>query len=523
MSDYWERRAARNMWRYMEDAEKTAEEIRKLYQRGYRYLAEEINQIFERFRDAHNLTDEDARQLLNTMQSPTDLHELKEKLKQTTDGEEKAELLAKLESAAYQHRIQRFQSLVDQIDTITTQIYKAELKIAEDACQRLAEDVYYKTIYQVQKQTGLGFSFSLIDDAAIKKATSLKWYGKNYSERIWVNTDRLAEKLKEELMVNFITGRTNREAAESVQFEFAKGMQNARRLVRTESCYLANQMEMKAYEECEIEKYRFVATLDLKTSDICRELDGKVFLVSEQQPGKNCPPMHPYCRSTTICDIGEDELARMARRARNPETGRTETVPASMTYKQWYDEKVRGHPDAELNEKKIKHQSADKKQYQRYKDVLKDDAPKTLDDFQNMKYGKPEKWDFVKLDYQRRNELLQHPERKLPNAENAILPEPKFTKYLFDKNSKSGYPKGKAFTSRLGYDESNWKKLQQEIRYRSTKYPAQHVDNNGYGDRYVQQMILYGQKDTPANVVVAWIKKPDGTIGMTSAYIKEAK
>ena len=396
MSDYWERRAARNMWRYMEDAEKTAEEIKKLYQRGYRYLAEEINQIFERFRDAHNLTDEDARQLLNTMQSPTDLHELKEKLKQTTDSEEKAELLAKLESAAYQHRIQRFQSLVDQIDTIMTQTYKAELKIAEDACQRLAEDVYYKTIYQVQKQTGLGFSFSLIDDAAIKKAMSLKWYGKNYSERIWVNTDRLAEKLKEELMVNFITGRTNREAAESVQFEFAKGMQNVRRLVRTESCYLANQMEMKAYEECEIEKYRFVATLDLKTSDICRELDGKVFLVSERQPGKNCPPMHPYCRSTTICDIGEDELARMARRARNPETGRTETVPASMTYKQWYDEKVRGHPDAELNEKKIKHQSADKKQYQRYKDVLEDDAPKTLDDFQNMKYTESEKWEKLK-------------------------------------------------------------------------------------------------------------------------------
>ena len=106
--------------------------------------------------------------------------------------------------------------------------------------------------------------------------------------------------------------------------------------------------------------------------------------------------MHPYCRSTTICDIGEDELARMARRARNPETGRTETVPASMTYKQWYDEKVRGHPDAELNEKKIKHQSADKKQYQRYKDVLEDDAPKTLDDFQNMKYTEPEKWEKLK-------------------------------------------------------------------------------------------------------------------------------
>lgn len=86
----------------------------------------------------------------------------------------------------------------------------------------------------------------------------------------------------------------------------------------------------------------------------------------------------------------------MARRARNPETGRTETVPANMTYKQWYDQKVKGHPDAELNEKKIKHQSADKKQYQRYKDVLEDDAPKTLDDFQNVKYTEPEKWEKLK-------------------------------------------------------------------------------------------------------------------------------
>ena len=56
----------------------------------------------------------------------------------------------------------------------------------------------------------------------------------------------------------------------------------------------------------------------------------------------------------------------------------------------------------------------------------------------------------MKLDYQRRNELLQHPELKLPNAENAILPEPKFTKYLFDENSEKGYPKGRAFTDRLG-------------------------------------------------------------------------
>ena len=127
------------------------------------------------------------------------------------------------------------------------------------------------------------------------------------------------------------------------------------------------------------------------------------------------------------------------------------------------------------------------------------------------------------MDYQRRNELLEHPELKLPNAENAILPEPKFTKYLFDENSEKGYPKGRAFTDRLGYGKDNWQKLQKALKDGAPRYPAQYVDNNGYGDRYVQKMVLYGEKGTPENVIVAWLKNADGTTKLTSAYIKEAK
>ena len=98
---------------------------------------------------------------------------------------------------------------------------------------------------------------------------------------------------------------------------------------------------MQSYEECGIETYIFIATLDLKTSDTCRALDGKRFPVAEQQPGKNCPPMHPWCRSTTICDITDEELAQMKRRARDPVTGKVKTIPGNMTYQQWYDQNVK--------------------------------------------------------------------------------------------------------------------------------------------------------------------------------------
>ena len=85
-------------------------------------------------------------------------------------------------------------------------------------------------------------------------------------------------------------------------------------------------MEMQSYEAAGIETYIYVATLDLRTSEVCRELDGKRFPVSKQEPGKNCPPMHPWCRSTTICDVSPEELAQMKRRARDPNTGKTDTA-----------------------------------------------------------------------------------------------------------------------------------------------------------------------------------------------------
>lgn len=343
MSSYWERRAAEDMWEYMEDAEKTAKKLTQLYRRGRRYLLSQIEEIFDKFQQDHGLTEEEAAQLLRTMKDPLDIAELKLKLSQEKDSEAKLKLLAAIESPAYAARIERLSDLGMQVEKLMQKTAKDSEKLIRDSSKSLCEKVYYKTIYQTQKQSGLGFSFSHIDEKLINKAMRTKWYGKNYSERIWDNTDQLASEIKQELMTNLLTGRTNNEAAEAIQFKMGKGIQNARRLVRTESCYLANQMEMESYKECGIEKYQFVATLDLRTSEICRNLDGKVFKVSEQKVGVNCPPMHPYCRSTTISYLGKDTLAKLKRRARDPETGESKTVPANMTYKQWYEENVKGN------------------------------------------------------------------------------------------------------------------------------------------------------------------------------------
>lgn len=99
-------------------------------------------------------------------------------------------------------------------------------------------------------------------------------------------------------------------------------------------------MELLSYEEADIEKYIFVAVLDKRTSRICQEHDNQVYDRDKAVPGVNCPPMHPWCRSTTVGYDEDADYSKLKRRARNPETGKVEYVPADMTYKEWYSEYV---------------------------------------------------------------------------------------------------------------------------------------------------------------------------------------
>ena len=396
---YWEKRKAWEMFRYMEQAERAAEEISRLYLKSSRHISLELDEIFERYQKKHKLSEKEAYRLLSSMKDKTSLDELKAALRSGGSDKTKAEILAELESPAYQARLERLQQLQNQLDLTMQNVYQQEKVKSTGHYVDLANEAYYRSIFDIQQRTGLNFGFNLISPAAVDRVVNSRWSGANYSARVWSNTKALAQDLKEELLLSLVTGRTDRETADIIANKFAAGASQARRLVRTESCNLANQMEMVSYEECGIEYYIYVATLDLRTSSICRSLDGKRFKVSEQQPGINCPPMHPWCRSTTICDIGDEELSQMKRRARDPVSGKTNTVPANMTYEEWYGKNVKGKSEAEFNEKMIRNRSADRRQFERYKEILGEEAPKTLDSFQKVKNADTDEYGILKAQY----------------------------------------------------------------------------------------------------------------------------
>lgn len=163
------------------------------------------------------------------------------------------------------------------------------------------------------------------------------------------------------------------------------------------------------------------------------------------------------------------------------------------------------------------------RQWERYRETLGDSVPKTFETFLKHKAAGDEKYRLWRLDYQRRNELLRHPERALPGAATATAADAKFTRYFFNPDSLDGAPKGDAFSSRLGYHADNWPLMRQEILTAAARYPATFKVETPYGRKYEQMVILQGLKNKQANVLIGWIVRADGTTHLTTAHVEEVK
>lgn len=95
------------------------------------------------------------------------------------------------------------------------------------------------------------------------------------------------------------------------------------------------QLNLQNYQEDGVEKYQILATLDGKTCELCGNMDGKIYAITDAVIGKNVPPFHPGCRCTTTPYYDDMDLSDMPRIARNPQTGETYEVPGDMTYNKW--------------------------------------------------------------------------------------------------------------------------------------------------------------------------------------------
>lgn len=344
-NQYWIDRAKQRMKSYHKDSDKTILLITRAYDKAIKDIEEDIRKVYDKFKFDTGLSDTEIRKLLNSRVDKKVLDELREKLITIEDPDIRKDILNRLNAPAYKARISRLEALKLNVYVEVKKVADVELKQSTTLYIDTIKKSYYQSIFDIQKGLGIGFNVASMPTHIIEKILENPWSGKNFSQRIWGNTDLVAEKLTEIMLSGFMSGRTIDQMSRELSQFTNTSKYVATRLIRTELTYMANQGELQSYVDLGIEKYIYVATLDDRTSIMCQEMDREVVKVEDAKVGENFPPLHPNCRSTTRAYFGEDTLKGMQRRARDPKTGKTYLVPADIKYKDWWNTYVKENED----------------------------------------------------------------------------------------------------------------------------------------------------------------------------------
>lgn len=159
---------------------------------------------------------------------------------------------------------------------------------------------------EVERQTHILGEHVKIDDTEVKAVVNSNFKGVNWSTRLWQDMAVVQKEVERPTSNVLLRGRHPNEYIKDFKKQTNTTTYNASRLLVTESARVQAESQKLTYlkDLGEDGEYKYVAKIDKKTSKICHSLNGKVFKVKDMISGVNAPPMHPWCRSTTVPHVG---------------------------------------------------------------------------------------------------------------------------------------------------------------------------------------------------------------------------
>lgn len=412
--EYWKKRAEDISNLEFEKVEDYKKQLEFQYKQALMSIQADMEKFHKNFANNNQISITDARKILDSnklKEFKMTLEEFSKKAKNNKNLKWEKEL----NDISYKVRMTRLEALKIQIKNSLENLYDNQHEDTTDLLKDIYSDAYYKNLFEIYKGIGVGVNFTKLNDKAINKSITEKWQGSNYSDRIWKNKNKLIKELEDVIPQSIIRGDSLEKTSKILAERMKVNRASARRLVNTESAQILTKATFDSYSKSGvIKKYEILATLDLRTSNRCREMDGKIFDLNDRIIGVNAPPFHPNCRTTTIPYFDDsNDIERIAR----DNDDKNYYVNGNTNYSDWYKEHVINNPEGLAAEKKFKNKSSDKKQFKKYKNILGEKVPNTLKDFQDLKYNNSNDWD--RLAYNYKLETIYNLDR-LKNTENFI-------------------------------------------------------------------------------------------------------
>lgn len=335
-SDYWKQRFGQLEVAQNQKGAAAYQEMENIYRQAQKEIEGKINTWYQRFAANNGVSMAEARKMLSGKALKEFQWDVNGYIKYGKENAINSKWMKELENASAKFHITRLEALKLQTQQSLEVLFGNQLDTIDSTMKRIYLDGYYHTAYELQKGFGIGWDIAGLDQKQIEKVISKPWAadGKNFSERIWNNKEKLISEVHKELTQNIILGQDPQKAIDVIAKKMNTSKYNAGRLVMTEEAYFSSAAQKDCFHDLDVEQYEIVATLDSHTSDICREMDGKVFPMKDFEAGVTAPPFHVYCRSTTVPYFDEN-FEQVGERATRGEDGKTYYVPADMNYKGW--------------------------------------------------------------------------------------------------------------------------------------------------------------------------------------------
>lgn len=292
----------RNEWiertkqRVLDNAKETdcyVQDIMFLYDEAVNQMEIEINAMFQKYAGDNGLTEAEASRLLSGDEYSRWRKSMDAYL---TDAKGDSRMLLELNTLSAKSRISRKEQML-------ARMYQSMINLSCDTETKLTDLLgdmfktnYYRSCYDIQSILRVGFNVAKVDERMLKRILEHPWSGKNYSQALWENTDKLAALARREITLGFMSGASVQKMAKEIDDIMGKGRYAAERLVRTESRYFSSQGELASYRELGIEEYTFLGG----GCDRCAKVNRRSFSLDEGKPFVNLPPIHPNCKCTIV-------------------------------------------------------------------------------------------------------------------------------------------------------------------------------------------------------------------------------
>ncbi|UXR73305.1 minor capsid protein [Staphylococcus sp. IVB6238] len=269
---------------------KVEKEIERIYNAILLDIENAISAFYAKYADKEGLTIDEAKKKVDKFDVQAFKDKAKEYVKNKDFSDKANEELRLYNTAMY---VNREELLKAQVMFLAT--YAAAQ--SEQTVKANIEDNVYNYL---KYQSGiLGESVNITQEA-LDAVVNMKYFGATWSDKLWKNQKALQISIDKMVSRMLLRGRHPTEIIPEIRKKYKeRSTYEIRRIVLTEATRARTEAQTLYLKKILGNEgtVEYMAKLDERTSDTCRNLDGTKIKVKDIKPGVNAPPMHPFCRS----------------------------------------------------------------------------------------------------------------------------------------------------------------------------------------------------------------------------------